>query len=242
MSEHRLNEIVIERPRVGMRIPSTSIKGFKKSLHKLTVEASEDGLLSPYIIKVRNRSKYLTDHLGPLRRFLVSKVGEYWNEVYSELCQRLDTSTMTGRHVLEHLEHFVVKDVEIIDGLPCPKPHERYVSLLSGYRDSFYVHPETGILCSVDKIPRKQKPEPANPDVVIVDNYHQYHKIKEIWYLVTFADFPPPPTQYVNDVIKGLVGRDRATYLRGRWIYAVRKRQCNKKEIRFILSKLVQPG
>jgi hypothetical protein len=59
MSEHRLNEIVIERPRVGMRIPSTSIKGFKKALHKLTVEASEDGLLNPYIIKVRNRSKHL---------------------------------------------------------------------------------------------------------------------------------------------------------------------------------------
>jgi len=32
MSEHRLNEIVIERPRNGMRLSSTKIKGFQKSL------------------------------------------------------------------------------------------------------------------------------------------------------------------------------------------------------------------
>ncbi len=63
MSEHRLSEIVIERPRTGMRISSTSLKGVKKHLHKLTIEASEDGLLNPYIIKVTNGSKRLSDHL-----------------------------------------------------------------------------------------------------------------------------------------------------------------------------------
>ncbi|HLO86393.1 MAG TPA: hypothetical protein VK203_15545 [Nostocaceae cyanobacterium] len=238
MSEHRLNEIVIERPRGGMRIPSTSLKGFKKTLHKLTVEASEDGLLSPYMIKVRNRSKYLSDHLGPLRRFLMSKVGEPWNEVYSELCQRLDTSTMTGQHVLSHLQSFVEQDVEIIDGLPYRKPHQMYRSPLIGYRDNFYVHPETGILCLGEKIPRKQKQSSVNQDVVIIDDYHQYQKIKELWYLVTFADFPPPPTQYVTDIIQGLINRDRAIYIKGRRVYAVSKQQCSKKEIRFILSKL----
>jgi len=70
MSEHRLSEIVIERPRSGMRISLKKLKGFKKQLYKLTEDASQGGLLSPYLIKPRNKSKYLSDHLGPLRRFL----------------------------------------------------------------------------------------------------------------------------------------------------------------------------
>jgi hypothetical protein len=145
---------------------------------------------------------------------------------------------MTGQHVFSHLRSFVEEDVEIIDGLPYRKPYQLYRSPLSEYRDYFYVHPETGILCSGEKIPRKQKRSPVNQDVVMIDDYHQYQKIKDIWYLVTFADFPPPPTQYVTDIIRGLIGRDRTMDVRGRKIYAVSKQQCSKKEIRFILSQL----
>ncbi|AFZ24570.1 hypothetical protein Cylst_2342 [Cylindrospermum stagnale PCC 7417] len=240
MSEHRLSEIVIERPRTGMRISSTSLNGFKKNLHKLTVEASEDGLLSPYIIKVRNGSKRLSDHLAPLRRFLKSKVGEPWNQVYSELCQRLDPSTMAGRHVIGHLWHYVEQHVELIDDIPYRKPYLGYRSRqLISYRDQFYIHPETGILCLAKSVPRKQKTSPPT-DVVMIDKYHQYCKINEIWYLVTFEDFPPPPTKDVTDIIRGLIDRDSAMCVGGRRIYAVSKQQCNKKQIRFILNQLVQ--
>lgn len=64
MSEHRLSEIVIERPRSGMRISLKKLKGFKEQLHQLIEEASQDGLLSPYLIKTRNISKYLSDSPG----------------------------------------------------------------------------------------------------------------------------------------------------------------------------------
>ena len=56
MSEHRLAEIVIERPRSGMRMSSRRLKGEKKRLYQLTLEASEDGLLSPYLIKPRQQA------------------------------------------------------------------------------------------------------------------------------------------------------------------------------------------
>ena len=56
MSEHRLSKIVIERPRGGMRISLKKLKGFKKQLYKLTEDTSQDGLLSPYLIKPRNKS------------------------------------------------------------------------------------------------------------------------------------------------------------------------------------------
>ncbi len=66
MSEHRLGEIVIERPRSGIRLSCRKVTGFKKRLNKLTQEASEDGLLRPYLIKPTYKTKYLSDHLGPL--------------------------------------------------------------------------------------------------------------------------------------------------------------------------------
>jgi hypothetical protein len=241
MSEHRLSEIVIERPRRGMRISSTKLKGVKKTLDKLTREATEDGLFNPYLIKVRNGSKYLSDHLGPLRRFLRSKVGQPWDDVYSELCQRLNRNTIAGKHVIDHLWDYVERHVEIIDGIPYSKPYWiSQTQLTHSYRDKFYVHPSTGILCAAKKSPRISNRQDQPTNIVILDDYHQYHKLNDIWYLITFEDFAPLPTKYVNDIIKGLINPYAATYVRGKRIYAVSKRQCNKKQIRFILSQLAQ--
>ncbi|WP_228041566.1 hypothetical protein [Planktothrix mougeotii] len=184
MSEHRLSEIVIERPRGGMRISLKKLKGFKKQLYKLTEEASQDGLLSPYLIKPRNKSKYLSDQLGPLRGFLrcrqaaatPSHVGQPWNAVYSKLCQQLDTRTMAGQHVLTHLWEFVERHVELIDGIPYSKRTHRRFSiphpLDSYYTEKFYVHPETGILCASKSQPR-QRWNSWRPDVVTLDEYHE---------------------------------------------------------------------
>jgi hypothetical protein len=238
MSEHRLNEIVIERPRVGRRIPLKKQTGYKKQLYKFIEDVMQDGLLNPYLIKPRHKSKYLSDHLGPLRRLLFSKVGQPWNDVYSELCQRLDSNTMTGQHVIGHIWDYVERYVEIIDGVLYRKPHRGYqLPLDRSYRDRFYIHPETGILCAIEKVPRKQKQKQEQTDVVIIDDYHQYHKLNDIWYLITFEDFPPAPIDHVQDVLKGRIHR-YATNYRGRGIYAVRKQQCGKKEIRLILNQL----
>ncbi|WP_414576821.1 hypothetical protein [Anabaena sp. CCY 9402-a] len=158
MSEHRLSKIVIERPRHGMRISLKKLTGFKKQLHKLTEEASQDGLLNPYLIKATNRTKYLSDHLGPLRRFLRSQVGQPWNDVYSELCKKLDPNTMTGQHVLAHVWDYVERHVEIIDGSLYSQPYRGYrIQLNVSHYDHFYIHPQTGILCAADKLPRKRK-------------------------------------------------------------------------------------
>ena len=236
MSEHRLGEIVIERPRHGRRISLKKVTGFKKGLNKITKEASEDGLFNPYIIKARKKTKYLSDHLSPLRRFLRSHVGQPWNEVYSELCQQLDPTTIIGKHVIDHLWDYVERHVEIIEGIPRSKPYWYYQRQLeNSYRDQFYIHPETGILCAAKKVPRKQKrSHPTN--VVMIDDYHQYRKLNEIWYLITFENFQP--TQYVHDLLVGKIERYQATYIQGKRVYAARKKQCNKKQIRFILNQI----
>lgn len=240
MSEHRLSEIVIERPRGGRRISLKKLTGFKKQLQKITEEATEDGLFNSYLIKPTKKSKYLSDHLGLLRRFLRSKVGQPWNDIYSELCQKLDTSTMAGQHVIGHLWDYVERHVEIIDGQVYSKSYRwNRIRLDGSYYNRFYIHPETGILCAVQKVNRKQKRQQKQTDIVIIDNYHQYQKVNEIWYLITFADFPPSPTDYVTDIIKGVIHCSTAMS-RGQKVYAVKKQQCSKKEIRWILNQLAK--
>lgn len=241
MSEHRLAEIVIERPRSGMRMSSRKLKGEKQRLRRLTQEATEDGLLSPYLIKPRQKSKYFSDHLGPLRRWLRSHVGQPWDAVYSKLCQQLDTSTLAGQHVLSHVWDTVERHVQIIDGvLYCQPEWGGFRPLESHYRDRFYVHPETGLLCAVPKVPRQAKRRHQTRDRIAIDRHHQYRQVHEIWYLVTFADFPADRTERVIDILQGSITWQQATLIQGRRVYAIHKRQCNKKTLRQIRQHLSQ--
>ncbi|MGP1385658.1 MAG: hypothetical protein ACTS2F_18990 [Thainema sp.] len=241
MSEHRLSEIVIERPRYGMRISLRKVKGFKKQLHKLTEEASEDGLLRPYLIKPRNKSKYFSDHLAPLRRYLRSQVGQPWNDVYSKLCQQLDTSTLSGQHILSHVWHYVERHVELIDGIPYRKSDGGY-RLTRSYQLQLYVHSETGILCDVKDIdPTSFVDSTSKPnrqlDCLNLDAYHQYRKIDDIWYLITYQDVPT--TEIVFDVLHRATVTPESKHSSNQ-LYAAHKRQCNKREIKIIQEKLNQ--
>lgn len=237
MSEHRLNEITIERPRSGMRCSSRRLKGVQKTLNRITEIASEDGLLSPYLIKTRDKTKSLSDHLGPLRRFLRSKVNQPWDEIYSDLCQRLDPNTMTGQHVISHLWDYVEQHVDLVDGIPYRKAYSRYGNyrLGNGYRDEFYIHPETGILLLAERSPKSppQKPE----DFVAIDAYRQYRKLNDVWYLIVFQDLPD--CKLVWDVLlKAHVTPEIAERKYGRKIYADRKIQCSKRLLKTVYAKL----
>ncbi|MFB2974296.1 hypothetical protein ACE1CD_35485 [Aerosakkonema sp. BLCC-F183] len=244
MSEHRLGEIVIERPRRGMRISAKKLTGYKKALEKITQEATEEGLLSPYLIKIRQRTKHFSDHLGPLRRWLRSKVGQPWDAVYKELCQQIEMRTLIGQHLLGHVWGFVERDVELIDGVPYRKKSYSYYSErrpIGDWREELYVHPETGILCLAKRRPNKDinKGDNKRDDLIIIDAYHQYRKLDDLWYLVTLQDIPPmekPTDVLLKTAIRPCVAR--LEY--GREVYAVSKQPCGKKEIKFILQKLAK--
>jgi hypothetical protein len=240
MSEHRLNEIVIERPRGGSRISSKSIKGTKKMLNKLTEEAGDDGLFRPYLIKVKNKTKWLSDHLGPLRRLLHSKVGQPWNDVYHEICQRLDRNTTLGQHVIDHVWDYVERDIEMIDGVPYRKTCAGYreCQLLNRWRCSqLYIHPETGVLCLVERSRKSPLKETQRQDIVEIDRDRYYRNLNGIWYEITFCDFPS--LEKVRDAIfKEFITPQIAWKEYDRKVYAASKRQCSKREIKTILAKL----
>jgi hypothetical protein len=229
MSEHRLGQIVIERPRNGRRISQKKVTGYKKFLGKITQEASEDGLFSHYLIKNRWRTKCFSDNLSPLKRWLKSKVGQPWNIVYSEFCQKIQTKTLAGQHLLSHLWQMVERDVVFLDGLPC---YKRTSYPLGRWRQKLYVHPETRILCLAKKVPEVPSKKPD--DLIVIDRYQEYRKINDSWYLLTFEIIPEHGAAYTNFLLKKLPLEVKS--IDGR-IYRARKRQCNKKEIKWILQQ-----
>ncbi|ESA32147.1 hypothetical protein N836_26515 [Leptolyngbya sp. Heron Island J] len=240
MSEHRLSEIVIERPRGGMRISAKKLKGYRKELNQITQVATEDGLLSPYLIKTRRQSKWLSDHLGPLRKLLQSQVGQPWDQVYSRLCRDLNPRTMAGQHVIDHLWAFVEQHVEMIDGLPYTKQRQWHwngerPSLADSYGTQFYVHPETGLLCVVPKVCRRREPKPPNHEIEITA-YEQYRQIENIWYRITFEVLSFP---FVWDMLlKEMIDAKKALQTYGRKIYAAKKRQCSKRDLKKVREML----
>ncbi|MEM1251667.1 MAG: hypothetical protein AAGI69_04480 [Cyanobacteria bacterium P01_H01_bin.21] len=240
MSEHRLSEIVIERPRGGMRIRAKKLKGYRKELNQITQIATEDGLLRPYLIKPRQQTKWLSDHLGPLRRLLRSQVGQPWNQVYSRLCRDLNPGTMAGQHVIDHLWDFVERHVEFIDGLPYAKHGYRSWqgerrSLADSYGTKFYVHPETGLLCVVPPMCRNQSSKSPKNQLTI-NRYEQYRQINNIWYYIVFKPIASP---FVWDVLlKETIDTQKALYTYGQNLHAVKKRQCSKRDLKKVRQLL----
>lgn len=242
MSEHRLCEIVIERPRHGMRCSARRLKGVRKPLNRLTEIAAEDGLLSPYLIKTWKKTKGFSDHLGPLRRLLRSKVNQPWNATYSELCQRLDPNTLAGQHVLSHLWQYVERHVELVDGIPYRKNYLGYGwrPLGCGYRDEFYIHPETGMLCLAGRSPHTSSSKPtAQPqsEMITIDAYRYYQKLNEVWYLIILQNLPTYEVAW-DVVLKTAITPELAQRKYGRKVYASRKLQCSKRLLKVIADRL----
>lgn len=96
--------------------------------------------------------KMFNENLRPLWRFLHSRVGCPWNDVYSEIMAQLNRQSTIQNHVIQHLELNVFKHtIRAADGrvwewgtLHGPCDHE----------GCFYLEPETGRLCA-GKIKRK---------------------------------------------------------------------------------------
>ncbi len=90
-------------------------------------------------------TKEMSDRLSPLYRFLFSRIGRPWSEVYSEIRQQVNRGTMRGYHLLDgHLfMHMIEQKVADVGG-------GALVGKSGSFHRDFYVHPETGIFCYND--------------------------------------------------------------------------------------------
>lgn len=99
------------------------------------------------------QTKWLNENLGPLRGFLKSKLGCPWNDVYSELRQRLCPKNTVHMHIMQHLWQYVWftrRDADQVLWLVSPdgavERPARAGSVTPFQRPMFYVCCDTGRL------------------------------------------------------------------------------------------------
>ncbi|MBC7880701.1 MAG: hypothetical protein H7Y37_05150 [Anaerolineae bacterium] len=270
MSEHRLDRITIERPRRGGHGKPKRLRRLAQDNTRFVepLDGADLGDLETYELDVLDNlprqisgrkeaqhagnHKYLTDNLKPLERYLHKQVGRPWDKVYSELCKRLDRSTVSGMHVFSHIHQFVKgfiepgKDNYYYDQIIFEQIGKRMVPHLSGggwqskrpLYNALFIHPSTGMLTLA-------KPKVAVKPLIeqVVLNGCDYRKIDGNWFDVCFQKLPAVSVDGSKvRVFDVLAGRQmtiaEAHNLYGKRVYAESKRQCNKYEIRAILKAL----
>lgn len=243
-------KVIVERPRRG----GYTSKGGKR-VQDVDLLPSTEGMRAPH---VRHwGGKELNENLAPLRRFLNSRVGQKWDEVYSEISAHLKATSAVQQHVRDHVNDFVVTNVTVdahgeLWGTNWGTP---FLIGAPGYwrRHELYVDPRDGILKRTPDqapVPTYRERRAAQYDLThrAIDDAHELRKHKGIWYMCEVKHMHPGKWVAYEDVT---TGKQRHTYVADsywdvllnkhlrygesetwRGTYVVSKRQLNHKELK----------
>ena len=197
-----MSKVLVERPRVGHdtgeRVSRHARRTYKQNLRlvKDDEDSNFDSGANTESISAHTKghpkrySKELNENLKPLRRFLRSRLGKPWDKVYSEIMAGFNMQNAVQYHVWQHLINFgEVETKTYMEGNTvmiwggCPR------SVGSWYRDEFYVHPKTGLLCVAAGRSWKDRRTAPSSQLSYIDPKKpliQYHQIDDIWYEVQF--------------------------------------------------------
>jgi hypothetical protein len=225
-------KIIVERPRGGAGRATRS----RKRLSKDGDLPTKIGV-SRHMWLTHAKSKWLSENLRPLERYLGKQVGRPWNNVYSEISATLTPGNPVKEHVRQHLRDFVVRKVVIdretgewMDG------SARSFWRQNGYwHQPFYVDPDDGLLKSSEKRwkamglapkPWKQRRKPnADPNVRVLDKSREVRCIEGVWYELQFAhDRSRPADEWEFDLLTH-------TRVRANTRRAIVKRQLARNEL-----------
>ena len=104
-----MGKVLTEKPRQGSR--NTNIKTHKKyrgpnvDYDKIdeNVSTKKVGHITAAGHQLGYDRKSLTDHIKPLKRFLVTNCGRPWDKVLSEISDAVSFSGMQGNHIRGHI-------------------------------------------------------------------------------------------------------------------------------------------
>jgi hypothetical protein len=184
-----MDKVIVERPRVGSRAPSRK-KGYRKYCQQVGIENLPRR--EPLPGRWRGRERQLNEHLGPMRRFLRSRVGRPWNKVHQELCEHVSFNNAVQMHVLTHVFDYVCRLVEYRG--------RNVVRLDNWYRGivlrpgQMYVCPRTGIL----KVVKRRPGRPA--ERVGLRQLTQYHRRDGNWWELKLRKRPDAPDESLWDI------------------------------------------
>lgn len=100
-------KVIVERPRWASRhAPAVKLKKDKNFDRKFVGHKRHALEVAPY-------TKSLNENLAPLKRYLQKQRGRRWDDVFSEICEHLDTNSTVKMHVREHIEDFIVARISV---------------------------------------------------------------------------------------------------------------------------------
>jgi hypothetical protein len=195
MKDH-FSKILTERPRYGSRI--WSYHDTRPRIKHLDVDDLDDlpkdeGYRYPHYY-----NKEFNDLIGPLERFLISRLGQKWDDVYSEIREKINANSTTQIHILGHLYWLVAVNVHIDENGIWEQPYKNWSH--GAYRLSsgdIYVHPDTNIL---ERIPLKKiKKLPPKISHHSFGHEKEVFKIGGIWYWGVYSDIPHNGSSFIHD-------------------------------------------
>lgn len=142
-------KVIVERPRAGSRNKFGNFRNTKNMKKYFDDEAAPAKIGTKRLVRhmIGWNYKQLNENLRPLERFLRSKIGQKWDDVYSEICAKIDSNSTVQKHVLDHLHDFVRVDERYQNG--------DSIGIAYRYRWNMYVD-INGILCDYEHRKRHQ--------------------------------------------------------------------------------------
>lgn len=191
-------KVIVERPRWGGRYATKTRLRFDRCVDRSHVTGRRLALEG-------GGSKQLNENLAPLKRYLHKQVGRRWNEVFSEICEHLDTGSTVKMHVREHLGDFVNRQVyRGVDGYLWSAHRWGGDTKLVDHWVELYVDPDDGIikqtreLCVKHGVPfssnRRMRGRSVRNTkegrVLKIDAMNLYVQLNGIWYIVQLSKPP----------------------------------------------------
>lgn len=138
-------------------------------------------------------TKHLTDLLGPLVGYLRKNVGRPWDKVNSDIHEHLKMTSMAQGHILDHIDHMVEKNVQLIREGKMEWPYDSEGREIYVWNDKhrthhgFYVCPKSGLL-KLSPI-KSYKQQPRKPAIVKIGK-RMFKEDKDIWFELILSKLP----------------------------------------------------
>ncbi len=149
-------------------------------------EAPKRGKMTPSWQDSNVDPRSQTDNFNPLRRYLLSHVGEQWDDVWSDICATNDIRGTMTHHVRLHVWRDIVTLHVFIDTQGNPRDKAVEYGVAGSRTYGLYVHPETGELCNAGERPGYRR-FPAQSNVIrdggLIVKGKLLMPVKGVWYM-----------------------------------------------------------
>lgn len=208
--------VLTERPRGGHRR-----KTFRGNRPKISEWAGEDSFAGDYRPR-RLETKYFSDLISPLRRWLRAQVSRPWDKVWSELVGGVDSRTLMGGHLLEHAS------LEVEQHCHVDASTRSLRDLRGNAVTGLYVDPRTGLLRWKPPLSKAQRRRPPllvsaiTPDTFPLGENRFRIKRNGIWFDADVTPLRPSTNKKIPFDFEWI----------GQRFIIVRKRSLNARNLR----------